>query len=229
MLEVSWCRLDPKQRTLLQQYSLVSTKCQPLPAFRSQVDLVVGIVQINLCKAVSTSQVPHEVLRNWYGLVMSLQLEINAYWITPANLDLGYFQSWTDCLSYWNHGGSIGTEVSGFHAPFLVPSLKASFRSSMIAKETGLDLQKMDLASGLKFTSKSKNRGIPTLAWTNLEILGTTICRHSAMNQLVIPRSAVPQRNSLVTPCVPWCVQWGQWVLAKHVYQVGSVECRALT
>ena len=42
----------------------------PETVCRSQLDLVVGIGQINLYKAVSTSQVSHEVLRKWYGLVM---------------------------------------------------------------------------------------------------------------------------------------------------------------
>ena len=52
-------RLDSKWQSHLLQNSSVSTKCQPLLAFWTQLDLVVGIGQINLCNTISTSKVPH--------------------------------------------------------------------------------------------------------------------------------------------------------------------------
>ena len=70
------------------------------------------ISQINLCETASTSQVPHLFLRKWNGLVMSLHLGINSYWVIPADPDSVLFPSWMDRLLHWNHLGSIGIEVS---------------------------------------------------------------------------------------------------------------------
>ena len=100
----------------------MSIKTQPLLAFQSQLDLVVGIGQINLCDTASTSQIPDQVLRKWSGLAMSLQLRINSYWVIPADPGPGFFlcPGWIAFCTGTMFPQAL--KPVGFHTPFPITS-----------------------------------------------------------------------------------------------------------
>ena len=95
----------------------MSTKCQSPLTLWCQHDLIVGIGQIDLSETKTTTQLLHQILWKWHGMMVRFQLLINSDRVIPTDPKFSWLsgKAW---LTNRNNWCPIDIELSRLPHPF---------------------------------------------------------------------------------------------------------------
>ena len=77
----------------------------------TQLYLIVGVCQVYLGEAISTTELAHQVFRKRYGVTVGLQLRVDGHRIVATHTYLRLHLAREHCLPYWYHWCPISVKL----------------------------------------------------------------------------------------------------------------------